>query len=111
MYFKAYAQYLNFPEANQCGKAWMKKSAQYVLAGIKECFGGKRHSLIKSTRGELLLWYHLFACETHKGSIANALGVLSGELDDLRTDETRALVDEMMPSLCDRQASRRPNNA
>lgn len=38
----------------------------------------------------------LFACESHRDSIATALGVLSGELEDMRTDETRALADEMM---------------
>lgn len=54
-----------------------------------------------SSQNNLLLWYHLFACENHRDSIATALGVLSGELDDMRTDETRALADEMMPWSCD----------
>lgn len=49
------------------------------------------------SQNNLLLWYHLFACESHRESIAAALGVLSGELEDMRTDETRALADQMMP--------------
>lgn len=46
---------------------------------------------------DLLLWYHLFACESHRESIATALGVLSGELEDMRTARAKVLVDEMMP--------------
>lgn len=44
-------------------------------------------------RPELLLPYHLFACETHRDAIATALGVLGGELPDLRTRQTAAMVD------------------
>jgi hypothetical protein len=46
-----------------------------------------------------LLWYHLFACDSHNDAIATALGVLGGSLDDLRTPETVRMVDEMMPSM------------
>lgn len=48
-------------------------------------------------REKMSLWYHMFACENHSFAISTALGLQSGELDDLRTDETRFLVDEMMP--------------
>ena len=48
-------------------------------------------------RAEHLLHYHLFACESHREVISTALGVLSGELEDMRTSETRLLVDDMMP--------------
>lgn len=44
-------------------------------------------------RHEFLLLYHLFACETHRDAIATALGVLGGELPDLRTEQTAAMVD------------------
>lgn len=47
--------------------------------------------------GQYLLWYHLFACESHNEAIATALGVLGGELEDRRTIETARLADEMMP--------------
>jgi hypothetical protein len=49
------------------------------------------------SRQDLLLLYHLFACESHKDAISTALGVMSGELEDYRTNETTHLVDEMMP--------------
>ncbi|MDB4306199.1 CapA family protein [bacterium] len=47
---------------------------------------------------QLLLRYHLFACESHSEAIATALGVLGGELEDVRTPELSALVDTLMPS-------------
>lgn len=43
-----------------------------------------------------LLWYHMFACESHNDAIATALGVISGELEDRRSKETSLLADEMM---------------
>jgi hypothetical protein len=49
------------------------------------------------SRQDMLMWYHLIACESHRQMLATALGVLSGEIDDLRTGETRQLADEMMP--------------
>ena len=49
------------------------------------------------SRERELLWYHTFSCESHREVISTALGVLCGELEDLRTDETRCLTDELMP--------------
>jgi poly-gamma-glutamate synthesis protein (capsule biosynthesis protein) len=46
---------------------------------------------------DLLLLYHLFACKSHQEAIVTALGVISGELDDLRTEKTKKLADCMMP--------------
>lgn len=48
-------------------------------------------------RYDNLRLYHLFACDSHRDAIATALGLLSGESDDLRTGETEALVNEMAP--------------
>lgn len=45
---------------------------------------------------QFLLRYHLFACESHRNAIATALGVLGGELKDLRTEETRKIADKML---------------
>lgn len=45
----------------------------------------------------LLLWYVLLNCPSHIDAITTALGVLGGELNDCRSDETRRLADEMMP--------------
>jgi len=44
-----------------------------------------------------LLWYVLFACDSHNDAISTALGVLSAEFEDCRNAETIKLVDELMP--------------
>jgi hypothetical protein len=46
---------------------------------------------------DLLLWHVLFNCESHRDAISTALGLLGGELDDMRNHETRRFADEMMP--------------
>ncbi len=58
--------------------------------------GGQSRPKI-AARQDHLLWHVLFACLTHENLIATALGVLSGEITDLRTPETRALTDRWMP--------------
>ena len=64
----------------------LKRGIQSALLGPKP-----------PTREREMLSYYAFSCESHRDVVATALGVLSGELDDLRTDETRRLADEMMP--------------
>ncbi|MFO8037862.1 MAG: hypothetical protein R6U67_00275, partial [Sodalinema sp.] len=59
----------------------------------------KRKLTNSPSQKQLLLWYHLFACETHRDVIATALGVLGGELEDKRTEQSRAIVQEMMPRM------------
>lgn len=67
-----------------------------VIAAIRQMLRKIRGSKSDMNRNSLLL-YHYFACESHQEAISTALGVLSGEIDDLRTEETRLMVDEMMP--------------
>jgi hypothetical protein len=43
-----------------------------------------------------LLNYHLFKCDTHNESISTALGMLGGELKDLRNKNTKDLVSKWM---------------
>lgn len=54
----------------------------------------------KSTRppntDQLLLWYHLFECDSHNDAIGTALGLLSGEVEDCRNEETSRLAREWM---------------
>jgi len=44
-----------------------------------------------------LFYHHLFACDHHREAIATALGVLSGELTDIRTQESASLARQWMP--------------
>lgn len=43
------------------------------------------------SRYQQMLWYHLFACESHSTAISCALGVLSGVIPDKRTPSSKAL--------------------
>jgi len=65
---------------------------------IRAILSTLRNVLIKSRpcQYDYLLWYHLIACESHRQMLTTALGVLGGEIQDLRTEESRLLVDEMM---------------
>jgi hypothetical protein len=51
----------------------------------------------KQLRARTLFHYHLFASTGHAEEIATALGVLSGEIVDRRTVETRTLAETWMP--------------
>ena len=50
----------------------------------------------RPSQNDYLLWYHMIACESHRQMLTTALGMLAGEIQDLRTEETRLLVDEMI---------------
>jgi len=50
----------------------------------------------RPSQSDYLLWYHMIACESHRQMLTTALGVLAGEIKDLRTEETQRLADEMM---------------
>lgn len=57
----------------------------------------KRVSPPDPGQDDYLRWYHMVACESHRQMLATALGVLAGEIVDLRSAETNRLADEMMP--------------
>ena len=79
----------------------VKGEFRNLMESIKNYVAGaSRPGRSAVARDKHLLWYHLFSCESHRDSIATALGVLSGELSDMRTDWSRAQVDEMMPWSC-----------
>jgi len=79
-YYKTYARWLGFESG-------------YFLYKLKRIF----KKVIKVSLNDRLLRYHLFSCESHREAITTALGVLSGELEDLRTKESRILSDQFMP--------------
>ncbi|MDB9312396.1 CapA family protein [Spirulina sp. CS-785/01] len=89
MYNHWYASYLDFGRSKR--KAKLLNIIRHYLGTIK------RQITNSPSQHKLLLWYHLFACESHRDVIATALGVLSGELEDLRTEKSRCLVEQMMP--------------
>lgn len=97
MYYSWYARWLGF--ASDVASPRGKERANSVLDQLKTllCRYDARNAHGAASQDKLLLWYHLFACESHRDSIATALGVLGGELDDMRTEAAKRLVDEMMP--------------
>ena len=97
-YFSYVASYLGFADAFQ-GRQGIIRWVPVLLDGfrriVKRTVGARLDG--RPTIQDYLLRYHVFACESHRDTVATALGVLSGELKDLRTDQTRRLADEMMP--------------
>ncbi len=49
------------------------------------------------TRENYLLWRVMLHCESHRDALSTALGILSGTIEDERTQETKQLADQMMP--------------
>ncbi len=65
-----------------------------------------RNSDAKYIKNKFLLWYHMFACESHSDAISTALGVLGGELEDVRSLEARRLIDNMFININSRKYER-----
>jgi hypothetical protein len=87
------ARYMGFAAPDRRGR---RASLKASLSSARDVLVGS--AIIQPpSRQDLQMWYHLIACESHRQMLATALGVLSGEVDDLRSDETRQLADEMMP--------------
>ena len=95
-YREYYRSYLRFPPerfaASPVAKVGEMGSFWRVLLGN----GGPVPPPRSALRQDLRLWYHLFVCPTHSDLIATALGVLCGELADLRTAETQALAERWL---------------
>lgn len=91
MYYAYYSNWL--------GINFSKKNKIYLT--LKSFFGNlireiwfKKNQQLKKKR--YLLYYHMFACDSHKEAISTALGVLGGELKDFRNKKTKNMVDKWM---------------
>lgn len=90
-------------------RAFMEYAATYVGMdrdgyGAPAALRGRARSIVRQLRrgrshdpSLALLRYHGIACESHRQITATALGLIGGEIADLRTSETLAIVDRMMP--------------
>jgi hypothetical protein len=88
LFYEHYAGYLNLafkPARIRDWREWARRIKMLLMYGREGC-----------GRPQQLLWHVLFACLSHREAIAEALGVLAGEIPDLRDDETRQLVKQMM---------------
>ncbi|MEP1558057.1 MAG: CapA family protein, partial [Lentilitoribacter sp.] len=96
MYTEYFAKWLGFKSPSFFG------SNLYIIRRRLE----RLKNLLLTGQGELdscgpqrsryLLWYHLFACDSHNDAIGTALGVLSGELEDMRTNQTAFMIDQLV---------------
>ena len=97
-YFEHGAKFMGFPDASggiESKQGVRASVAQLVRRVVRSI---KRNEPVKSpTKSQYLLWHVMCNCESHRSALATALGVSSGELEDMRTDDTRRLADGMMP--------------
>ena len=93
-YYHYGAEYMRFSDSQQVSR---RAQARLGLSMFKRAILNSSKTSRLHSQNDFLLWYHMFACESHRQMLATALGVLAGEINDLRTEETRRLADEMMP--------------
>ncbi len=101
LYLSVYAKWLGFDSGSLSHmdrvKNFTKSIAHSGLIIARKAF--RPHSVADLHRHQYLLWYHLFACDSHNDVIATALGVLGGELEDLRCEESSRMIEKIMPGL------------
>jgi poly-gamma-glutamate synthesis protein (capsule biosynthesis protein) len=94
MYNEHYARWLGFQSLSFVGK-----SIQFIrenLIMLRKSFVNTGAGSHYPSRSQMLLWYHLFVCDSHNDAISTALGVLAGELEDQRSEVTAMLVNELV---------------
>ncbi len=97
MYRSRYGLWLGF-EAGNLIQVLFHRLAKW-RRWLSKQVGNPVADVLEADRRGLLLKYNLLACESHIDAIVTALGIQSGELEDLRTVETANLVNEMMLNL------------
>jgi hypothetical protein len=88
------ARYMRFLERSASSRRKMVLSA---LRQIKRAIVDGQPKPLMLSEDKYLLWYHMFACESHRQMMVTALGFLGGEIEDVRTKSSHKLADEMMP--------------
>lgn len=81
-----------YPEETKGRRFALKKGLRLVRTALS----GRK--MEKTRQSDYLLWYHMFACESHRQMMQTALGLLGGELIDMRTEQSKRLVDEIFAS-------------
>lgn len=101
MYYLWNAKWLGFENGNNIlrKKTFINKVVSYffIIAHQFKLLCSTHKNVYSIDYDKLRLRYVLLACESHHNAITTALGVLCGELEDLRTEETHEIVDKMMP--------------
>ena len=74
---------------------FVKRKIRHDLQALRKL--GVPPPLRSSRQSDHLLWHHMFACESHRQMMATALGLIAGNILDVRTAEAKVLVDHMAP--------------
>jgi poly-gamma-glutamate synthesis protein (capsule biosynthesis protein) len=93
-FYRYGAAYMRFSSPSDSGRVSKAKESLSILRSV--LLSGPA-SAFHSKQQDFALWYNMIACESHRQMLSTALGILGGEIKDLRTDETRQLADEVMP--------------
>jgi hypothetical protein len=99
MYRAYFAYWLRFEPNLNKNRVNLKQNIRNIYQRVRSTL---KHPLTKTSenttkKNQYLLWYHLFACDSHNDAISTALGVLSGTLINRRTEEIEKIVNVMMP--------------
>ena len=93
MYHNHYANWLEF---NSINKINIYRPLKRITSKLINSILSKKTDNIPPKIKQYLLHYHLFACDSHREAVSTALGLLSGELNDLRNKVTKKLIDKWM---------------
>lgn len=91
-YQKYAAEYMGFKETTFEDEISLGNFVGRVKQLLRDMFDSNR--TIK--KRQYMIWYHMVACESHRQVLTTALGVLSGEIEDIRDKKSRTIVSEVM---------------
>lgn len=87
MFNQYYAHFLSLKKRCSSDRLSRIKERAALLSHIFRPNARKR-----AAKDRHLMYYHLFACDSHRDAISTALGLLGGELEDLRSAETLSML-------------------
>ena len=94
-YYHYGAKYMGFSAPSRCRR---RTQIREGLSLLKGALLSKKTSLsFHPSQWDYMLWHVMIACESHRQMLTTALGILAGEIKDKRSEESRQLVDEMIP--------------
>ncbi|MDO4551716.1 MAG: CapA family protein [Planctomycetia bacterium] len=71
-------------------RKWLK-NVIYSLIGKKENVFSEDKD--EHFHRQVTIWYHWFSCQTHRLTAETALGILCGEIPDMRNDKSAAMIE------------------
>ena len=76
-------------------KTYKKKLFVMILNILKQEINTFIDKIV-NRKSSLLLKYHMISCESHRQMLYTALGILSGEILDLRTSKSKCIIKEII---------------